>query len=124
MVFAFKINTALKKHIFVKKSQVHWGWKKNNLDFQTKSENNPDSKRTQARSLNVELRESGLTEVKQNRKQNPVMQKKIYITALAGSLILLHFIFTRFLNQAFWMQKNSAGIHTTENHPADISDLS
>lgn len=65
MIFAFKINTALKKHIFVKKSQVHWGGKANNLDFQSKPENNPDSKPNQARSLNAELCEGGLTEVKQ-----------------------------------------------------------
>lgn len=64
MIFPFKINTALKKHIFVK-SQAHWGRKKNNLDFQAKPENNPDSKPTQPRSLNAELCEGGLTEVKQ-----------------------------------------------------------
>lgn len=65
MIFAFKISTALKKHIFVKKSQVHWRRQENNLEFQTKPENNPDSKPTQARSWNAELREGGLTEVKQ-----------------------------------------------------------
>lgn len=65
MIFAFKINIALKKHIFVKKSQVHWGRKENNLNFQTKPENNPDSKPTQATSSNAERHEGGLTEVKQ-----------------------------------------------------------
>lgn len=44
MIFDFKLNAALKKHILVKKSQVHSGWNENNLDFQTKPENNPDSK--------------------------------------------------------------------------------
>lgn len=94
MIFAFKINTALKKHIFVKKSQVHWGWKENNLDFQTKPENNPDSKPTQARSLNAELREGDLTEVKQiGSKTQSCKRRFILLRCLQekGSLILLNF---------------------------------
>lgn len=47
-----------------------------------------------------------------NRKQNAVVQKKIYIMALPAktrSLILLNFIFTRFLNQAFWTSEKLCG---------------
>lgn len=78
MIFAFKTNTAIKKYIFAKKSQVHRGWRENNLDFQTMPENNSVSKPTQARSLKVELHESDLTQV----KQNAVKQKATYITSV------------------------------------------
>lgn len=92
MIFAFKINTAIKKYTFVKKSQVHRGWRQNNLDFQTMPENNSASKPTQARSLKIELYESDLTQV----KQNAVIQKMTYITSVpAGkrysNLTELHF---------------------------------